>query len=79
MTAHSAPLLSATSLISVLRPSISIEMQNSQQANEIQKKAREKKKKNKQQREGKKKSAEETAVTGWQTKLQSMKERKECG
>lgn len=53
-------------------------MQNSQQANEIQKKAREKK--NKQTTEGgKKKSAEETAVTGWQTKLQSMKERKECG
>lgn len=77
MTAHSAPLLSATSLISVLRPSISIEMQNSQQANEIQKKAREKKKTNNRGR--KKKSAEETAVTGWQTKLQSMKERKECG
>lgn len=28
---------------------------------------------------GREKSAEETAVTGWQTKLQSMKERKECG
>lgn len=38
-----------------------------------------KKKKRKKQQRGGKKSAEETAVTGWQTKLQSMKERKECG